>query len=81
MGSYSDHWIIERNENDAILEAKQRYPAKKYQLDQDPDVLDTWFSSGLFPISVLGWPDDKPDLVLSTLVLSLKLDRISYSFG
>jgi len=40
MGSYSDHWIIARNENGAILEAKQRYPAKKYQLDQDPDVLD-----------------------------------------
>ncbi|KAG2537115.1 hypothetical protein PVAP13_9NG250300 [Panicum virgatum] len=62
MGSYSDHWIIARDENDAILEAKQRYPGKKYQLYQDPDVLDTWFSSGLFPLSVLGWPDDKPDL-------------------
>ncbi|KAJ1294912.1 hypothetical protein BS78_01G182600 [Paspalum vaginatum] len=62
MGSYSDQWIIARNENDAIMEAKQRYPGKKYQLDQDPDVLDTWFSSGLFPLSVLGWPDDKPDL-------------------
>ena len=62
MGSYSDHWIIARGENDAILEAKQRYPGKKYQLYQDPDVLDTWFSSGLFPLSVLGWPDDKPDL-------------------
>jgi len=62
VSSYNDHWIIARNENDAILEAKQRYPAKKYQLDQDPDVLDTWFSSGLFPLSVLGWPDDKPDL-------------------
>ncbi|KAG2547987.1 hypothetical protein PVAP13_9KG145685, partial [Panicum virgatum] len=62
MGSYSDHWIIARGENDAILEANQRYPGKKYQLYQDPDVLDTWFSSGLFPLSVLGWPDDKPDL-------------------
>ncbi|PUZ38372.1 hypothetical protein GQ55_9G191100 [Panicum hallii var. hallii] len=62
MGSYSDHWIIARDENDAILEAKQRYPGKKYQLYQDPDVRDTWFSSGLFPLSVLGWPDDKPDL-------------------
>ncbi|KAF8672482.1 hypothetical protein HU200_049696 [Digitaria exilis] len=62
MGSYNDHWIIARDENDAILEAKQRYPGKKYRLDQDPDVLDTWFSSGLFPLSVLGWPDDKPDL-------------------
>jgi len=62
MGSYSDHWIIARDENDAILEAKQRYPGKKYQLYPDPDVFDTWFSSGLFPLSVLGWPDDKPDL-------------------
>ena len=31
-------------------------------LQQDEDVLDTWFSSGLFPFSVLGWPDDTPDL-------------------
>jgi valyl-tRNA synthetase len=29
---------------------------------QDPDVLDTWFSSALFPFSTLGWPDDTPDL-------------------
>ena len=27
-----------------------------------PDVLDTWFSSGLWPFSTLGWPDDTPDL-------------------
>ncbi len=32
------------------------------QLTQDPDVLDTWFSSGLWPFSTLGWPDDTPDL-------------------
>jgi len=30
-------------------------------LRQDPDVLDTWFSSGLWPISTLGWPDDTED--------------------
>jgi valyl-tRNA synthetase len=29
---------------------------------QDPDVLDTWFSSGLWPLSTLGWPDDTPEL-------------------
>jgi valyl-tRNA synthetase len=29
---------------------------------QDPDVLDTWFSSGLWPFSTLGWPDETPDL-------------------
>jgi valyl-tRNA synthetase len=31
-------------------------------LEQDSDVLDTWFSSGLWPFSTLGWPDDTPDL-------------------
>jgi valyl-tRNA synthetase len=31
------------------------------QLEQDPDVLDTWFSSGLWPFSTLGWPDQTPD--------------------
>ena len=29
---------------------------------QDEDVLDTWFSSGLFPFSVFGWPRETPDL-------------------
>jgi len=32
------------------------------QLTQDPDVLDTWFSSALWPISTLGWPDETKDL-------------------
>jgi valyl-tRNA synthetase len=31
-------------------------------LRQDPDVLDTWFSSGLWPFSTLGWPEETPDL-------------------
>jgi valyl-tRNA synthetase len=31
-------------------------------LEQDPDVLDTWFSSQLWPFSTLGWPDDTEDL-------------------
>jgi valyl-tRNA synthetase len=32
------------------------------RLEQDPDVLDTWFSSGLWPFSTLGWPDTTEDL-------------------
>ncbi len=31
------------------------------KIEQDPDVLDTWFSSGLWPFSTLGWPDETPD--------------------
>ncbi|MGE5542845.1 MAG: valine--tRNA ligase, partial [Bacillota bacterium] len=32
------------------------------RFEQDPDVLDTWFSSGLWPFSTLGWPDHTPEL-------------------
>ena len=32
------------------------------ELRQDEDVLDTWFSSALWPFAVLGWPDDTPEL-------------------
>jgi len=32
------------------------------KIEQDTDVLDTWFSSGLWPFSTLGWPDDTPDM-------------------
>jgi valyl-tRNA synthetase len=32
------------------------------KLEQDPDTLDTWFSSALWPFSVFGWPDQTPDL-------------------
>ena len=36
--------------------------AARHSIEQDPDVLDTWFSSGLWPFSTLGWPDETPDL-------------------
>ncbi len=35
---------------------------KSPQIEQDPDVLDTWFSSALWPFSTLGWPKKTPDL-------------------
>ncbi|KAF0913119.1 hypothetical protein E2562_020255 [Oryza meyeriana var. granulata] len=62
LGSDNGCWIVARNESEANLEAQQKYPGKKFELHQDPDVLDTWFSSGLFPLTVLGWPDDTADL-------------------
>jgi valyl-tRNA synthetase len=42
-------------------QAAEHY-AEPVALHQDPDVLDTWFSSALWPFSTLGWPDDTPDL-------------------
>ncbi|KAG7035615.1 Valine--tRNA ligase, mitochondrial 1 [Cucurbita argyrosperma subsp. argyrosperma] len=62
FGAYNDHWVVARNEEEAEEEAKLIYAGKKFHLTQDPDVLDTWFSSGLFPLSVLGWPDNTEDL-------------------
>jgi valyl-tRNA synthetase len=38
-------------------------PADRADFVQDPDVLDTWFSSGLWPFSTLGWPAETPDLL------------------
>lgn len=39
-----------------------RWPGEKLELKQDDDVLDTWFSSGLFPFSVFQWPQETADL-------------------
>ncbi|GKV27335.1 hypothetical protein SLEP1_g36518 [Rubroshorea leprosula] len=63
-GTDNDNWIIARDEKEALPEANQRFSGKKFGIFQDPDVLDTWFSSGLFPLplSILGWPDDTNDL-------------------
>lgn len=61
MGSYNGHWVVGRNEQEAVLEAQKIFPGKNFEIAQDPDVLDTWFSSGLFPLSVLGWPEVTPD--------------------
>ncbi|MDX6693792.1 MAG: valyl-tRNA synthetase [Blastocatellia bacterium] len=46
----------------ARSEAEARAKAGTDELTQDPDVLDTWFSSALWPFSTLGWPDETEDL-------------------
>ena len=50
------------------------------RLNQDPDVLDTWFSSGLWPHSTLGWPEDTEDLryFYSTSVLETGYDILFF---
>jgi valyl-tRNA synthetase len=50
------------------------------KLERDPDVLDTWFSSWLWPFSTLGWPEDTPDLRLyyPTSVLETGYDIIFF---
>jgi valyl-tRNA synthetase len=46
----------------ARTEEEAREKAGTDKLVQDPDVLDTWFSAALWPISTLGWPDETADL-------------------
>jgi valyl-tRNA synthetase len=60
----SERWFVGRTEDEARTKAatKLGVSAASLSLTQDEDVLDTWFSSGLFPFSVFGWPDETPDL-------------------
>ncbi len=46
----------------AATEAEAQAMAPGRSLTRDPDVLDTWFSSGLWPIGTLGWPENTPEL-------------------
>ena len=48
--------FVEINETEAKKSAKKFYK-KEVKLSRDPDVLDTWFSSGLWPFATLGWPN------------------------
>ncbi|KAL3869903.1 hypothetical protein ACJMK2_042527 [Sinanodonta woodiana] len=59
-----EYWISGRTEEEARQKAAKKFniPEDKISLRQDPDVLDTWFSSGLFPFSIFGWPEQTPDL-------------------
>jgi len=53
--------FVARTAADAQAQAVAKY-GKEVSLERDPDVLDTWFSSGLWPFSTLGWPEQTPDL-------------------
>ena len=55
------HLFVARTEPDAQAQADAHY-GRPEPLTRDPDVLDTWFSSGLWPFSTLGWPDRTPEL-------------------
>ncbi len=46
----------------AEYNVKQDPTVLVYPVWRDPDVLDTWFSSGLWPIGTLGWPEDTEEM-------------------
>jgi valyl-tRNA synthetase len=55
------HIFVEESEQEAMAAAQAHY-GKNVELSRDNDVLDTWFSSGLWPFSTLGWPDESEDV-------------------
>ena len=69
-----DPWVVARTEVEALTKAAERLGVSPDEviLEQDEDVLDTWFSSGLFPFASFGWPDvsskDMPAFFPGTLL-------------
>ncbi|WP_334128948.1 valine--tRNA ligase [Sneathiella sp.] len=53
--------FVEETEEEAYAAAEAHY-GKKVELTRETDVLDTWFSSALWPFSTLGWPEETPEL-------------------
>ena len=59
------YWISAHTRELALEKAHKRFPQysiDKIKLHHDEDVLDTWFSSGIFPFSICGWPESTPDM-------------------
>ncbi len=52
--------VVAETEEEALRMAQERFGTS--DLTRDPDTLDTWFSSGLWPFSILGWPEKTPEL-------------------
>ena len=61
VGNDKDIFVAE-NEKEALKLAKKKYKNKNFKLKQETDVLDTWFSSALWPFATLGWPNKSNEL-------------------
>ncbi len=74
-----EHIFCEENEDEAQAQANKFY-GKRVELRRETDVLDTWFSSGLWAFSTLGWPDKSEylDKFYPTSVLVTGFDIIFF---
>lgn len=52
-----DRWVVSRSKEEAETRVKGKFLGRSFQLEQDDDVLNTWFLPGLFPFSVFSWLD------------------------
>lgn len=64
QADHQDEWVVGRTESEARANAAKKFQVTETQftLEQDEDVLDTWFSSALVTFSAFGWPDQTADL-------------------
>jgi len=69
--------VVGRTLEEAMERAKQLAGGAKFTLEQDEDVLDTWFSSGLWPWSIMGWPEKVTLVPKLPLIFSYTVDRLS----
>uniref|UniRef100_A0A673CE87 Valine--tRNA ligase n=1 Tax=Sphaeramia orbicularis TaxID=375764 RepID=A0A673CE87_9TELE len=71
------YWVSGRSEEEAREKAAKRFNVStdKITLRQDEDVLDTWFSSGIFPFSIFGWPNEvkRPIVDMTNTVLFVQV--------
>uniref|UniRef100_A0A915A9X0 Valine--tRNA ligase n=1 Tax=Parascaris univalens TaxID=6257 RepID=A0A915A9X0_PARUN len=60
----NNYWVSAHNEGEAIEKAAKKFnvPKEKISVKWDEDVLDTWFSSGMWPFTIFGWPEKTSDL-------------------
>ena len=59
-----ERWVSGRTQEEAEAKAKAKFPGKNISLKQDEDVFDTWFTSGMWPFSIMGWPKTTSDMEL-----------------
>lgn len=64
QADHPDEWIVDRSEEAARKQAIDKFSIgeNEFKLEQDEDVLDTWFSAGLVTFAVFGWPDKTDEL-------------------
>lgn len=58
----ASNFVVGRTLEEAQSRAEKLAKGKNFTMVQDEDVLDTWFSSGLWPFSLMGWPEKTPDM-------------------
>ncbi len=78
---FNEEMIVASSIDEAYSEFQKKFPdIKKEVIKQDEDVLDTWFSSGLWPFTVFGWPEKTEDykLFYPTSVLVTGFDIIFF---